>query len=322
MFYDRKRKNGENSKPGYYLPALVRYFTPAFPWRARLEKALRSLETHPDRDYILDRVEYYNKLLPNTPLGDKASELRSLSVMKGKSCYVLDCEEYLRWFSGRLRWNYLFGDITQVPSVPTILKSRPIAGDNANSVLLNLDKARHFTFMKDRVPFTEKEDKFIFRGNINNKPNRIRFMEMFHDHPRCEAAIVKARGMFPEEWSKPHITLWEHLRYKFVLALEGNDVASNLKWVMSSNSIAVSPPMVYETWFMEGRLIPDYHYIEVKDDFSDLVEKTDYYAANPEKARQIIENANQYVAQFLNPQRERLISLLVLDKYFRMTGQR
>ena len=35
------------------------------------------------------------------------------------------------------------------------------------------------------------------------------------------------------------LTIREHLDYKFIMALEGNDVASNLKWVMSSNSIAV-----------------------------------------------------------------------------------
>ena len=37
----------------------------------------------------------------------------------------------------------------------------------------------------------------------------------------------------------PKKTIREHLDYKFIMALEGNDVASNLKWVMSSNSIAV-----------------------------------------------------------------------------------
>ena len=32
-----------------------------------------------------------------------------------------------------------------------------------------------------------------------------------------------------------------HLKHKFILCIEGNDVASNLKWVMSSNSVAVMP---------------------------------------------------------------------------------
>ena len=105
------------------------------------------------------------------------------------------------------------------------------------------------------------------------------------------------------------------------MALEGNDVASNLKWVMSSNSIAVMPRPTCETWFMEGKLIPNYHYIEIKPDFTDLEERLKHYIEHPEEAQQIIEHAHEYVAQFRNPRREKLISLLVLDKYFRMTGQ-
>ena len=37
--------------------------------------------------------------------------------------------------------------------------------------------------------------------------------------------------------------------------------------------------------------------------------------------QKIINNAHEWVAQFRNKKRERLISLMVLDKYFRLTGQ-
>ena len=50
-------------------------------------------------------------------------------------------------------------------------------------------------------------------------------------------------------------------------------MSSNLKWIMSSNSIAVMPRPEFETWFMEGRLIPGVHYIEINRDYSDLDEK-------------------------------------------------
>jgi hypothetical protein len=104
-----------------------------------------------------------------------------------------------------------------------------------------------------------------------------------------------------------------------VACVEGVDVATSLKWVMSSNSVAVSPPMHYETWFMEGTLIPNYHYIEVKPDFSDLVEKLEYYIAHPEEAEAIVCHAHDYVAQFLNKKMERATQLAVADKYFKMT---
>jgi spore maturation protein CgeB len=67
---------------------------------------------------------------------------------------------------------------------------------------------------------------------------------------------------------------------------------------------------------MEGTLKPNYHYIEVKDDFSDLEERLQYYIDHPEEAEAIIQHAHEYVAQFRDQQREKLISILVLKKYF------
>ena len=51
---------------------------------------------------------------------------------------------------------------------------------------------------------------------------------------------------------------------------------------MSSNSVAVMPRPKYESWFMEGRLQPGVHYIEIKDDYSDLEDKIQYYSTHVE----------------------------------------
>jgi hypothetical protein len=91
---------------------------------------------------------------------------------------------------------------------------------------------------------------------------------------------------------------------------------------MSSNSLAVMPKPKFETWFMEGTLKPNYHYVLIKDDFSDLEERMNYYINHPEEALEIIKNAHEYIDQFRNTKREELISLLVLEKYFYRTGQR
>ena len=71
---------------------------------------------------------------------------------------------------------------------------------------------------------------------------------------------------------------------------------------------------------MEGRLKGDYHYIEIDSNYSNLEEKLDFYIKNPLKAENIIVNANKFVEQFLDKEREDLISLLVLEKYFKFTN--
>jgi len=85
---------------------------------------------------------------------------------------------------------------------------------------------------------------------------------------------------------------------------------------MSSNSIAVMPKPTIETWFMEGTLVGGKHFIEIKPDFSDLESQLQYYIAHPQVCMTIIENAHEHCKQFFNPEREKLCSLLVLDKYF------
>jgi hypothetical protein len=81
------------------------------------------------------------------------------------------------------------------------------------------------------------------------------------------------------------------------------------------------PVPKYETWFMEGKLIPNYHYMLIKDDYSDLEERMVYYMTHTDEALAIIKNAHLYIENFKNRKREDLISLLVLEKYFSRTNQ-
>lgn len=70
---------------------------------------------------------------------------------------------------------------------------------------------------------------------------------------------------------------------------------------------------------MEGTLIPNYHYIEIKPDFSDVEQRIAYYEQHPDEAQQIIEHAHDYVRQFRDKERERIIAYLVVRKYFEHT---
>ncbi len=181
-------------------------------------------------------------------------------------------------------------------------------------------KGLNFIFLNDKLAFDSKWDKAIFRG-VASQQHRKRFMAAFFGNPLVDGGDTGKGSDRPKEWHAPLITLYDHLKYKFVISLEGNDVASNLKWVMSSNSIAIMPRPKYESWFMEGPLQGGVHYIEIKDDYSDLEEKIRYYSTHPEEAKAIIRNAQAFVDQFRDKEREELISLLVLEKYFRHTRQ-
>lgn len=308
-------------KPVYFFFNFVRYFSPKFLLRWRLKGVLKRAQRRSDWSEIKARVDYYNKLDHSFTLGDDALTLKShrfFGKTKIQSAYFFDSFEFTRWFPQHLKWSYFFGDVTFIPPIPSIVKSRPIGEDNQNSVVLNLDKYRHFKFIIDSIPYHEKSNKLIFMGDMSNKPIRLKFMEMFFHHPMCYCGDVSRHPSVPAEWQRERMSMEQHLKYKFIGTLEGIDVATNLKWVMSSNSLAVMPKPKYETWFREGALIPNFHYVEIKEDFSDLEERMQFYIDHPEEAEKIIQNAHGYIEQFLNKKRERIISLLVLDKYFRL----
>ncbi|SFW65751.1 glycosyl transferase family 90 [Cellulophaga fucicola] len=314
----------KNNKLIYYSKNYLRQLIPSKFYQSKLDAKLNLINTltPAELEQITYRVNYYNKLESTFDLSSESKALEELQLKKGKKEYFFDVYEYGRYFKQSLKGHFLFGDITEIYKEPAFVKSRPVNDDNQNSILLKWNKVRHFMFVKkDNVPFSKKKNILVSRGQIfKSQPHRIKFLELYFNHPMCDIGMVNTHKII-EKWKVNRMTISEKLKYKFILCLEGNDVASNLKWVMSSGSLAVMPKAKFETWFMEGTLIPDYHYVAIKEDYSDLEEKLQFYIDNPEKAQEIVKNANNYVAQFKNKKTEDLISLMVMNKYFIKTNQ-
>ena len=323
MEFKRLSYRNKNNKISYYLINYLRQLIPSIYFRNKLIAQLNKFENlnSSKKKHLLYRLNYYNKLTENRPLSSKALQLSKIKLLKSIKPYYFDLYEYSRYFKNNLKGFFLFGDVTYVPNEPSFVKSRPINEDNINSVILKWNKIRHFTFIaNDSILFLEKKSQLLFRGKVHaSQPHRINFLEKYHGHKLCDIGKVNSNSL-NSKWMAKRMTINEQLHYKFILCLEGNDVASNLKWVMSSNSIAVMPKPKFETWFMEGILVADHHYILIKDDYSDLEEKLNFYIENPKKASSIIENANKHVSQFQDQQIEDLLSLMVMDKYFKKTN--
>ena len=306
----------------YYLKSCTILLMPHFILKARKQCFLQKYYPKYNNADLQSRLDYYNKLKEKKQIPQSSPTLANhkLKNVNYSKVYFFDSYEFTRYFSKTLPWLFRPGDITDLQPYPTIVKSRPITENNENSVLLKLNKIRHFIFVKDKTKFEDKIPKILFRGAAHGKPNRQMFIEKWIDNPMCDIKDTAKDSINPPQWQSKPISIKEQLKYRYIMAIEGNDVASNLKWIMSSNSIAVMPRPKYETWFMEGCLIPNYHYIEIKEDFSDLIEKVNYYEQHPEQAKAIIKNANEYVKPFKDKKREKLLSILVLKRYFEKTG--
>ncbi|EMD78512.1 MULTISPECIES: glycosyl transferase family 90 [Vibrio] len=309
----------KDSKFPYYFSNALSILIPRFVYRAQAKRLLSNL-TEAEKQLCLERVNYYNKC--ETPFSVDSREQSYATVDTFKKTkgwtYFFDLRQVVRYFPSSFAFNYINGDVTHIPNVPSFIKSRPIFGNNQNSVVLKLNQVRHFKFVDDPVRYQDKKDMVAWRG-VGFQPHRQKVIHAFYNHPQCN--IGQTRPVEGLPWEKGFMSIEEQLQYKFLLCIEGNDVATNLKWAMSSNSLVIMSKPKYETWFMEGKLEAGVHYVEVKDDYSDLPEKMDYYLANEQEALAIIENAHQWVEQFIDKRKERLISLMVADKYFALSQQ-
>ena len=316
----------------YYLKNSFTLFIPKFFFRISIDYELKKINNY-DLKYLKSRVNYYNKIEKKFQLNSEsfnANDLfkKQMKKFKGKifqnknikkrTTYFFDLYKYLSYFPPFFKVNFKFGDVTENFSFPVIVKSRPI-NKNKNSVIMKLNEVRHFYFLKDNKKFNEKKNMAVWRGNSKNSEARLNFIKNYYHVPIFN--IGQHSPKVDRPWYRGYMPISEQLCYKFIFCIEGADTATNIKWVMSSNSLCVMPKPKYETWFMEGRLIKDFHYIEVENDFSDAEDKIHYYLKNIEKSIKIIGNANQYIKQFKDFEQERLISLMVLNKFFKYSNQ-
>ncbi|XKH60222.1 glycosyltransferase family 90 protein [Halomonas sediminis] len=314
---NRAHKNSK--KFLFYLRSYFYCLMPSFIWSGLFFKDLKVFCQKESSKYIEFRVSYYNSIVNDFTPSSAAVTNNKFKRDGEISSYFFDMKPLVNGFPEGLRFDYIFGDVRGVPDCPAFVKSRPICTDNSNSVLLKLNSVRHYYFYPDKFDYDEKKPYLVWRG-ASHQPHRKFFVENFYNHPMCNVGDVHKKSL-GEPWHKDVMSIKEQLKYKFILSIEGNEVATNLKWIMASNSLCFMTKPKFETWFMEGTLQAGVHYVELKDDYSDLEAKITYYREHPEEAKRIIGHANAYVAQFMDEKRERLIGLLVMRKYFEKSGQ-
>jgi hypothetical protein len=302
------------AKVFYYARNAARDIAPQALFRRRLAHCLE--EARLSNASAQRRLNYYNKLQNAFSPSSDAVQISNLPFTP--TMYYYDLKEFARYFNPSLLIDLQFGDVRNVPGVPSIVKDRPIVADDSNAVIMKLDKFRHFNMPVDATCFADKLPAVVWRGHLNN-PLRTQFLEAVRGLSFCDAGSPRRNA--PAEYSKPYLSIAQHHRYRYIVSIEGNDVATNLKWILSSKSLCLMPPPKYETWFAEQTLEPNVHYVPLAADFSDVGERVTYFNRHPEQAERITRAANAYCRNFADERAEQAISLLVLYKYFVLGGQ-
>ena len=222
---------------------------------------------------------------------------------------------------------YCWGDISHsIGRDAVITKTRPRG--NKTMILQKLVNFRHWNEKNFKdvisydIAFNRKINKAIWRGAstgfVQNIGSRFDLIKKYFNNEIIDVGfskIVQDKDEY-KYYLKNIIPIKEQLKYKFIISVEGNDVASGLKWQLYSNSIVLMYQPTIESWLMEFKLKPYVHYVPIKNDFSDILKQIDWCNNNYDKCIEIIKNSTKYIKQFLNLRKEKIIRKKIFQKYF------
>jgi hypothetical protein len=211
-------------------------------------------------------------------------------------------------------------------------------------VVWKLSSKRHYGMLdsvyKVDTPWDRKKDMAVFRGQLTGsvdgynrtktaKKNcrnlrRCRFVYKHSGSDLVDALLTSTQGRIPNSINNvtlvgDQMSLKLLLQYKGIIMLEGNDVASGLKWALLSQSVVLMPVPRHTSWAMEELLEPWVHYIPLNDDAGDVEHKMKWVLENDEHARRIARRGSLWMQDLVfhpdSIEDDRLVQEEILRRY-------
>jgi hypothetical protein len=176
------------------------------------------------------------------------------------------------------------------------------------------------TWSKINIDWSKKKDICIFRGsatgcgnNINNNM-RLKVADMSVDYSDLlDAGITDWKARMKKYKGEPisiidpskfrfklanQITNYDKSLYKYILNIDGYVSAFRLASELSMNSIVFIVESPYKMWFSH-MLVDGFHYISIKGDLSDLIEKIEWCRDHDAECKKIAGNAFLFYQKYL-----------------------
>lgn len=130
--------------------------------------------------------------------------------------------------------------------------------------------------------------------SLNNKRLRKHYLETVGE-------LIPSSINFPVS-DTFYVPMSEQIRHKYLIYVEGHCAACRLGIMLSSGCVILkvnSSTVASELWFT-SKLNDFEHYISIREDFSDLIEKIEYLENNQDVAQDIANNARKFWEQNLS----------------------
>jgi len=176
-----------------------------------------------------------------------------------------------------------------------------------------------------QVNWSDKIEKGFFRGR-DSRQERLDLAEMSQKNPELVDAAITRYFFFKEDEEKygkrsEHVPFGDHFNFKYQINVDGTVAAYRLPYLLLGNSAVLKQESAYFEHFYSS-LEPFQHFIPLKRDLSDLIQKINWAKENDEKVADIVKAANKVVEEETAPVKViwSWISLLKLISE-RMTGE-
>ncbi|CAH1183215.1 unnamed protein product [Phaedon cochleariae] len=146
--------------------------------------------------------------------------------------------------------------------------------------------------------------KLFWRGRDSNK-YRLELIKLSRKYPDLFNVSLTNFFFYRDEEDiygpkSEHVSFFSFFDYKYQLGIDGTVAPYRMPYLLAGGSLVFKPESKYFEHFYKD-LQPNVHYVPVKEDISDLVEKIQWAIENDEEARKIAMNGQKFVNRNLLP---------------------
>lgn len=187
--------------------------------------------------------------------------------------------------------------------------------------------------LQDEYQWKNKLDVVYWRGSTTGQgynikdylsQPRVKLVDMSTHHPLLIdakfVAIVGLDGELHEIIEKKfgivsRVDPTEQLKYKYLINMDGHTCTyPGFLWRLVSNSVVFKQETNNFQWFYP-LLKPWVHYVPIKEDLSDLVEKIEYAKLHDKEMEEMSLHTQEYVGENLDVNGMQLYAAMTLNKY-------
>ncbi|XP_069018354.1 protein O-glucosyltransferase 3 [Embiotoca jacksoni] len=154
-------------------------------------------------------------------------------------------------------------------------------------------------------PWANKSERAFFRGR-DSREERLQLVDLSKKNPELLDAGITGWFFFRDREKDvgkvPLVGFFDFFKYKYQVNVDGTVAAYRFPYLMLGNSLVLKQDSPYYEHFY-GRLKAGTHYVPVKRDLSDLLEKIEWAKGHDGEAREMARAGQAAARELLQPGR-------------------